>query len=399
LIKRRLSIIIFIGIFISNNLFSKNELIEIETFPSKKISFSSIVIFPFEGKLINSGRYPLVDYLEISNNLYKHLLIVFSKESGVIVCDADKMGNLKNSDKISVVRGKKIIEYDEKSFKDSEVKRNNITKSVEAYLYGKITKFYTGRDFLTSYIEVTVYLVDSKSKIIYWTSNLRGCVKYVIDALKNIIISGEYHKPLEGEIEEFKWANPYEIRFKNFAIGWSIGYFNLLGDMNGKVENKWANSFSFGFKMPIFYKVDIYNQIEVSLINSLKLLDESTPFYNYTFFSYFPISLNFYYDFKRVLKLKRSYPYPWVRLGVGVSYDRVYFSGQKEYIEPQSEVKSVLIGGIGGEYNLFPFDIGSYHFAFDRLSLIMGLNYYKWIDKDVSLAFFNFQFGIKYYFK
>ncbi len=391
---KKLSIgIIFILLF-PFYIYSK-ELVYTEVKPIKNLDkIKSIVIYPFDASLVNSGRSKLLNSIDLSDKFFKYMIKKFEKVEDLIVSTGKGDISKIESDSIKVLRGKHINEYDEKKVVNSDIKSFENSKTISAILYGKINKFYEGRSFDTSYIEVTLYLVDSKSKEVYWTTLMKGCLKYVVETIGNTIATGEYSEPTRKDIVNFKWINPYEKRIHNRAWEYRLSYFILMGKENYEIENGWGNTFIFYFKYPILTDI-LYNQIEFSILPSFKTT-KGLYFPDYEYNTYLPLSLDFIYNFKKLMnKGIRLY----LKAGAGISLNIKYYTGYTYNIDTNYSLKGFLLAGGGGEYfkNIPTFYIWKMRISIGKIGILFNIDYGKWLEYDTS-SYLSVGMGFKYYF-
>jgi len=395
------AVLIMILILIGQaGLFSES-LIEIDLMPIRNLKkINSMAIFQFDGKLINSGRLQLVDYLNISYDYYRYLLKKFSSVKGIQISHTDKLVSVYEGDEIKVYRGKDIPQYDEKVLSTGTVISKKSLSAIDVYLYGRINKYYEGKSFEMSYIDITVYLVDSKSKIIYWTTDMRGCLQYVSDALISIIMTGDYIRPAKKDIRDLGWINPYTARVRNWALQYRLGYMIMTGEIGDRIENGRVHNFALNFKLPVWGNLSIYNQIELSILSSFQTIDENDPLKDYTYNTYLPFIFNFIYRDEKLLNLPTGFV-PYAKVGLGASLNRVYFSGygqHDEQFDPVLSLKTVLDIGLGIEYNpKEEWNILGLRFRIDKLGFITEFDYYTWFNTELSSSAVNISLGVKYY--
>ncbi len=395
---KRFIIIILIIVSICFRTINAEPLIEIDLLPVRDLKkINSIALFRFDGKLVNSGRINLVNYLGISYDYYRSLLKRFSNVSGLEVTDTDKIISFTEEDELRILRSKDIPEYDEKVLSVGVVISKEPVKAIDVFLYGKINKFYEGRTFETSYIDITIYLVDSKSKVIYWTTGIRGCLKYVSEALVSVVTTGDYSRPISEDIEGFAWVNPYQARIQNWSLQYRLGYFIMMGELGDRVDNGGGHNFALDFKLPLYGNLNIYNQVELTIISSFHTIEENDPLRNYTYNTFVPLMFNFIYRHKDLLRNVDLTPF--AKVGLGVSYNEVYYSGLKRYQEPDSSLKTIMSISAGIEYRPEnALNILGVRFRIDRLGLLSEIGFFNWFGTELSSSAMNFSFGIKYYF-
>ncbi len=387
--------LIFIILFIAN--LSAESPVEIDLKPVKKIKkINSLALFRFDGKLINSGRINLIDYLDISYDYYRYLLKKFSSIRNIKITDTEKIISFSEEDEIKTLRSDDVAQYDEKIFSRSTVISKNPVKAIDAFLYGRINKYYKGRTFETSYIDITIYLVNSKSKVIYWTTGIRGCLEYVSDALINIITKGSYKEPTSIDIKRFGWVNPYKSRVKSWAFQYRPGYLIMIGEISDKVDNGFSHNFAMNFKLPVWGEFNIYNQIELSLITSFDTIEENNPIKNNIFNTFIPVMFNFLYMPGELINVKNLTPV--FKAGLGLSYNEIYYSGLYPHVESITSFKAVINLGIGAEYALGALELFDYRFRTDKLALLTEINFLKWIGTAIGSNALNLSLGLKYYF-
>ena len=397
---KRFIIIILIIVSICFRTINAESLIEIDLLPIRDLKkINSLALFRFDGKLINSGRLNLVDYLSISYDYYRYLLKEFSSVGGLDVSDTEKIVSFYEVDELRVLRSKEIPDYDEKVLSTSAVISKEPVKAIDVFLYGKINRFYEGRTFETSYIDVTVYLVDSKSKVIFWTTGIRGCLKHVSKALVSIIVSGDYIRPTAKNVEEFGWVNPYKARVRNWSLQYGLGYIVMMGEIGDRVDNDWGHSFALDFKLPLWGNLNIYNQIELTVISSFHTIEETDPLKDYTFNTFVPFVFNFIYRHEDLFK--NADLTPFAKAGIGISFNEVHYSGIRmhdgQYEE--SSFKTVMSMGLGIEYRPEnSLNILGLRFGIDKLGFLGAIDYFNWLNTELSSSAMNFNFGIKYYF-
>ena len=376
---------------------SAEPLIEIDTMPVKKIKkIKSLALFKFDGKLINSGRINLIDYLGISDDYYRYLLKKFSNNKSLKISDTEKLTSVIEEDEINVLRGDDTPHIDTKILSTTSVFSKTPVKAIDAYLYGKINKFYEGRTFETSYIDITVYLVDSKSKVIYWTTRARGCLQYVSDALVSIITKGSYTPPASKDIERFGWVNPYRARIKNWSIGYSPGYLIMLGEIGNRIENGFIHNFTVDFKLPLWGKYNIYNQVEFTVISSFDTIDPYDSIKNNTFHTFLPLMFNFLYKPKGLINVRDLTPF--VKAGLGLSLNEIYYSGLYPHPDSKTSMRTIIKLGIGSEYRFKALDLFDYRFRTDKFAVLAEITFLKWFGTDISSNALCFNLGLKYYF-
>ncbi|MDD5065466.1 MAG: hypothetical protein PHF84_00320 [bacterium] len=388
--------IIFLFFLFTPALFSE-PLIETDVLPDNRIqNIKSLALFHFDAKLVNSGRAELVDYLEISERFHQSLLDRFYRLNKVQIADADEKLSQTEEDSLSVQRGKYIPEYDEKKIKNRIETSQTPVKTMDAYLYGKIARFYEGKDFETSYIDITFFLVESRSKAILWTSGMKGCLKYVSETLVATIEKGDYSEPTLKEKKEFKWLNPYEQRVQSWALGYRPGYFMGLGEMGKRSENGWSHDINLLFRLPIWGVRNLYNQIDLMLIPSLQSGAEDDPLKKYTYNTYLPVIFSFIFRFDtRINRLS-----PFVSIGAGAGLIHTYYSGLGTEKESSSSINAVLQAGAGIEYTVYPglFYIGNTRIRFNQLGFLCQVDFFHWFINDYSANGLDISLGIRYYF-
>lgn len=374
-------------------------LLEVDLKPEKPFKkVKSIALFKFDGKLINSGRIDLIDHLSISHDFYQYLLKQFSVDMKIKIIDTEKKSHIRDGDSIKILRSKDVDSYDEKVFDRSIVISKDTIKAIDVFVYGKINKFYKGKSFQTSYIDITVYMVDSKSKIIYWISGIRGCLKHVTEALISIIYTGDYSKPDEKSVKDLKWVNPYEARVKNWSLQYRRGYFIPTGELGNRIGNGWIHNIALNFKLPVWGKINMINQIEFCIIPSFETVDETDSLKDYTFNTYLPLMFNFIYVPDFILQVKNISSF--LKGGIGFSYNKVYFSGMSKYQESGNSYKAIINAGLGVEYilKIGLFRVFGKYFRIDQIGFLGEIDFYKWLRTDISSNGINLSFGIKYYF-
>ncbi len=379
---------------ILSNLWGEN-LVKTETMPNEKFKkVRSLALYKFDGKLINSGRISLIDYIEVTDKFHKYLLKKFQEVPNFEIVNAVEKITVVENDAISIRRGRGVPGYDEKKFGNKNEFSEDAVKTIEASLYGKITRFYEGKDFETSYIELIIYLVDTKTKTIYWVTSIKGCLKFVVDTIVKTIASGEYTEPTTKDIKKFEWRNPYEMRVKDRAFEYRRGYFIPLSD---KLESGGNHIFAFYFKMPLFLKIDIYNQIEFNIIPSLKSADKNNPLKDYQYTTYLPLFFNFIYNFEKITKIKSLRPF--AKAGLGTSFISTYYSGTGRYIKTENQIDGMLCLGIGVEYTLKIgiINLWKFYIKINKLGFLGCFDYYKWFSASPASNGFNLSLGIKYY--
>ncbi len=372
------------------------KLVETETKPNEKLKkIKSLALYKFDGKFINNGRLSLLNYLEISDKFHKYLLEKFQAIPDFEVTDAGERITVVESDKISVRRGKKSRAYDAKEFGNKEEISKDVVKTIEASLYGKITRFYKGENFETSYIEVVLYLVDTKTRFIYWVTRIKGCLKFVAETIVNTIVLGEYTEPTIEDIKRVEWKNPYELRVKDIALEYRRGYFMPLSD---KLDSGGNHIFALYLKLPLFVKTIIYNQIEFNIIPSLKSTDKDNPLKDYQYTTYLPLLFDFVFNFDKYIKVGGLRPY--TKLGLGAGFISTYYSGTGRYIETENQIDGIFCAGIGVEYALRigPFRIWKLYGKINKLGFVGSIDYYRWFFFKDSPSGLNLSLGIKYYF-
>ncbi len=385
--------ILVISFFVSN-VFGE-VLIQTELKPNENFKkIKSLILFPFDSRLINSGRSELIDSIKLSDDLFEYMLKKFQETGSFIVSSGKGEIEAESENRVKILRSKQLNNYDEKVINNNKIISHSVDKTIDAILYGNINRYYTGKDLETSYIEVTIYLVDSKSKVVYWTSKIKGCLKYVVQTIVGTIVSGEYTEPTVKE-SGFHWVNPYLLRPRDFAIEYDRGYYILLAELSDKVENDWGHTLGLYFKSPIFANKNIYNRIDLSLLPSFKSKDKSNSFYQYQYYTFLPLTFSFIYNFTDLINMNGLRPY--VKLGLGVSYDVIYYTGYTYEIESKTELNGVLNFGVGAEYF---FDIGSFNIwkmrvSIKRLGATLNVSYMKWLTS--YYANLNISLGLKYY--
>jgi len=388
-------IIFIIGIIISSSTIYSEKLIQTDTLPNKSFKkIESLALYKFDGKLINSGRLSFVDTLSISDKFSHYLLKKFQEIPGFTIVEVGEKITISEGDNLSVIRGKNVPQYDSKTFINSDEKSENVVKTIESSLYGKITKYYEGETFDTSYIEITFYLVNTKSKVIYWVTQMSGCLKYVVDTIVQTIATGEYSEPTVKDRANFKWKNPYELRTKEFAIEYRRGYM-LPAD---KLDSGANNILALYFKLPLFNKLPIYNQIEINIIPSLKSTDTSNPLMNYQYTTYVPLFFDFIYNFDTIIKINNLRPF--ARLGLGGTFISTYYSGTGYYIPTENRFDGILNFGIGVEYSIKIglVNIWKLYFRLKKIGFVGYIDYYKWFSSNPTSGSLNLSLGLKYYF-
>lgn len=394
-------VIFLIVILIFNSYGFSEPLIEMDIDPDKSLKdIKSIAIFKFDGKLVNSQREGLIDYLSISHEYYKYLINQFSEKSKIELVDTEKDKKYFEGDSIKAIRSDDVPEYDEKVFVRGKVTTKDTVKTTDVYLYGKINKFYKGKIYDTSYIDITVYLVDSKSKIIYWITGIRGCLKYVTDALISGITESKYDKPSDRDTTKFGWKNPYGVKVKHWALQYRRGYFITMGELGDVTENGWIHNIALNFKLPLWGQLDIVNQIEFSIIPSFQNVDDTNPLRDNTFNTFLPLMFNFIYNPSKALNIEIKNVAPFIKAGLGFSYNKIYYSGLSRYREPDNSFKTVMNFGLGVEYilRLGWINLLGLKLNISQLGFLGEVDYYKWFGSDLSSAGLNLSFGMKYYF-
>lgn len=372
-------------------------LLEIDVQP-RKYDIESLALFKFDGRMINSGRINLVNYLNISHEFYKLLLNRFYSKSKIEIVDTEQSVQFIEGDRIKVLRSDDTKSYDEKMLQNSKVISKEPVKAINAFLYGRINRFYEGETFETSYIDITIYLVDSKSKVIYWVTSVRGCLKYVASAVIDSCLTGMYQEIDPKETEDIDWINPYEVRVKNWALQYRMGYFIGLGELGDTVDNGWAYSFSLNFKLP-FWKMDqLINQIEFTIIPAFDTIDENIPYHAYQYNTFLPLVFNFIYNAYQFAPFNNAFPY--LKAGLGISYNKMYYSGLSQYREGDTVLKPVFNLGLGLEYTqkIGQFYIFGKRFWISQLGFLVEVDYMKWFGTELSSSGLDLSFGLKYYF-
>ena len=393
-------IFILFAILLNFKILHSN-IINCDTKPNQNFKkIKSIIIYPFDGKLINSGEYILLDFVKISDDFHKYFLKNLQSFNEIETIDGKEIIKTSEGDNLAYQRGKKIPEYDEKSFNFSQNVSLESVKTAEASLYGKIIKFYRGENFEMSYIEIIFYLVDTESKVILWTSKISGCLKYVVETIIKTIISGEYSEPTIKDIKSFKWENPYEKRFKYLAIEYRIGYF--IPTYN--IESGFGHIIGFYFKLPFLYKTEIYNKISLGIIPSLNSNGDENSLKKYEYNTYLPLFFDFIYNFNKYIKFlsinKQKNFLILSKIGLGIGFYKQYYSGTGKEIEGNSITTGCFGFGLGTEYflDLGVINLGKFYLKAKRIGFNFSLDYYKWFANISASNFINLSLGLKYYF-
>lgn len=375
---KKISILVILFFFQITFLYS-DSLVEMDVKPNKKIkNIKSLVLFHFDGKFINSQQSILIDYLTLSDDFYKYILDKFYKLNSLKIIPSEEKNNITEEDILTTIKNKYSPSFKQKDIVNREEIEENDFKDVDVNLYGKINKYYEGKTFDTSYIDITIYLVDSKSKIILWTSSIRGCLKYVAESLIGTISSGEYSMPTVKDENEFHWVNPYTYRINNWAIEYRIGYMTPIGQLADKISGGVTDDFSLYFKLPIWKLNNLYNQIELNVLPSFASQDKNDPIWDHTYQTYVPLFFNFIYNFYEN-KIAQGLC-PSVKAGFGLSYIETYYSGLQQYKNPNSEFNAIVDIGLGIEYSSFIGNVKilGLNLNVGRLGVLGNFDFYHW---------------------
>lgn len=380
---------VFILLFAALPLFSE-PLIETDIPPDTRIkNIRSIALFRFDGKLINSGRTGLADYLQISENFHRILMERFYARNRITVIDAGESAGYTETDTLAAVRGDGTPSYDEKTLKHSRVIAQDPVKAPDAFLYGKITRFYEGESFETSYIELTLFLVESRSRIIRWTASVKGCAKFAARTIADTLADGKLSEPSGDEQEEFRWINPYTQRITSLGLGYGLGYLANLGAFGERVGNGFTHHLFFDFTPPLWSGLPLYNQVELMLMPAL-----GSEVSEHMYHTYLPLLFNFIYPFGK------SSLAPFVKAGLGAGFESVYYSGLGVARDSLMKFHALVSAGAGVKYDI-PLGwirVFNHYFKLNRIGLLAQVNFYHWFIPSYSASSLDFTLGLKYYF-
>lgn len=390
---RKCFIIILLGIF-THSLWSSN-ILQTETKPNRKLErFQTLALYKFDGKLINRGRTDIINYLKIADQFHKYLLEEFQQIPHIKATDAAEKKTLKDNDSRKVLRSKDVPSYNSREMGQEKEYSEDVVKTIDVALHGKITKFYEGDDLETSYIEVVFYLVDTKTKVVYWTTRMKGCLKFVAESMVKTLATGEYWEPTTKDTKDFQWKDPSQMQVRDIAFEYRRGYFIPPSD---KLDSGGNHILALYLKLPFFLNLDLYNQIELNIIPSLRSTDNDNPLRDYEYTTYLPLFFHFIYNFTRLIKTE--YLRPFVKAGLGGYFQSTYYSGTGTYIENDNRINGVLCLGTGIEYSRYigNFNIFGLTMKLKKLGVVGGIDYYKWFSNFPASGGFNLSLGLKYY--
>jgi len=100
-------IFILFAILLNFKILHSN-IINCDTKPNQNFKkIKSIIIYPFDGKLINSGEYILLDFVKISDDFHKYFLENLQSFKEIETIDGKEIIKTSEGDNLAYQRGKK----------------------------------------------------------------------------------------------------------------------------------------------------------------------------------------------------------------------------------------------------------------------------------------------------
>lgn len=181
--------------------------IETDIKPTSKFEearIDSVSILKFDAKNVKSIGGEIIDYIELSNKFTDDLIKRFYELELVDVALGEYEDRIIETDTLEKKRG------------DLEVQGSMIQRSIEfeatpykkikSILSGKINKFQEGKDWKTSFIDITLKLTDTYTGSVFWVTDMRGYVKDVVETIaRTVTPKGKYTEPMPvKEVKEKK---------------------------------------------------------------------------------------------------------------------------------------------------------------------------------------------------
>lgn len=360
-----------------------------------KQNYNSIVVFPFDGQKIK--KY---DFLTISKQLQQDLIQAFNSRTELEAVPNAKVNSINEKIRLSIQKGNlKIKDYTQRDDSRQKITTSHPSKQISILITGTINNFYISPNYGDSFINLTIQVADSKSKVVYWTTTISGCYQFVINSIVDTIEQKKYVGPSVKDVNTYVWVNPQKDRLLVQAVGYDFGGILPLGKLNNNISSKVFGHLNAYFTLP--YLLPVRNKISLAVSPAFQDKINTNAQYKFT-----TLNISFLYDIPYIHNFdwmpKKLSVAPYMSLGL--LYEYLSYPGYTYQVDAINNITYLITPGLSFEYYLNPmtFRYKTLIFYLPKIGFVADFNFdfFEFYNSTVHYklhSFFNLNLGLKFY--